>query len=99
MTAATPSPKRVPAEVFRVGDFIREELEARGWSVAELAVRMGGETRKEREIDYLTVELLLEIDDKNCHLGDETAHQLELAFGVNHQVFLALDRTYRESRQ
>ena len=28
---------RIPAEVFPPGDFLREELEARGWTQADLA--------------------------------------------------------------
>lgn len=30
-------PIRVPAEVFAPGEFIREELEARGWTQGDLA--------------------------------------------------------------
>jgi HTH-type transcriptional regulator/antitoxin HigA len=32
---------RRPAQLFHPSEFIRDELEARGWSVAELARRMG----------------------------------------------------------
>lgn len=39
-----PDPDRIPAEVFPPADFIREEMEARGWRVEDLALKMGVDT-------------------------------------------------------
>ncbi len=35
------SAERIPAEVFPPGDFIREEIEARGWRQEDLAEILG----------------------------------------------------------
>lgn len=37
--------RRRPAEIFPPGDFLREELEERGWSEAELAGMLGRPVR------------------------------------------------------
>ncbi len=42
--------KRVPAEVFPPGEFIREELESRGWTQDDLAQIMGRPVRLVNEL-------------------------------------------------
>jgi len=76
--------KTSPAEVFPPGDFIREELEARGWEQRDLAEIMG---RPERVVSEL-------IAGKRS-LTAETAQQLGEAFGTSAQVWLNLESTYR----
>ena len=76
----------IPAEVFPPGDFIKEELEARGWSQADLAVIMGR-----------PVQAINEILAGKKSITTDTARELATAFGVHPQLFLNLDNTYRLS--
>jgi plasmid maintenance system antidote protein VapI len=74
---------RTPAEVVPVGDYIQEELTARGWTTADLAERMG-DTYKERAIWELTLDLLIVCGDRpDILLGQETADALGKAFGTS----------------
>ena len=44
--------KRLPAEVFHPSEYIRDEMEARDWTVAQVAVMMGvSESRAQDVID------------------------------------------------
>ena len=85
------SETRIPAETYPVGTFIAEELAARGWSVRDLAERMGGNAAS----NEVAVHILIDVDDEGVLLGEETAQQLSLAFGVSAQFFIALDKAHR----
>src|ERR1044071_9134066 len=76
---------RVPAEVFSPGEFIREELEARGWTQGDLAQIMG---RPER--------LVSELITGKKQITPETARGLAQAFGDNDPLYwMNLDSAYR----
>lgn len=77
---------RTPAQVLPPGEFIKEEMEARGWTQEELATVMGRPRR-------LIGELLS--GDKN--LTPETACDLGEAFGTGPEVWMNLEATYRLS--
>lgn len=85
-------PEHPPAEVFPVGHYIAEELEARGWSDVDLARRMGGDNPA---VDLLCVQMLLAVHDPNLILDESTARKLARAFGTSHELFLNLDAYYR----
>ncbi len=76
-----------PAEVFRPGEFIEEELEARGWSQRDLAEIMGCSARLVNEI----------IRGKRA-ITPETARRLGAAFGTSATLWLNLENAYRLSR-
>ena len=80
------------AEAFPVGQFIAEELKARGWTAPELALRMGWSTGHDAELNQLSVEMLIACPD--ARVGDLGATQLGLAFGVPAEFFLNLERSY-----
>lgn len=83
-----------PAECFPLGHFIAEELEARGWTVQELAERMGG--AEELDIHHLTLDLLIYIpDDPRQVVGDKTFGKLSMALGVDEGVLRRIDSSYR----
>ncbi|MBM3476717.1 MAG: HigA family addiction module antidote protein [Armatimonadetes bacterium] len=75
---------RQVAEAFPPGEFIREELEARGWSQAELAEVMG---RSAKDVSHL-------ISGKRA-ISPEIAMELEAALGPPAQHWLNLESTYR----
>lgn len=87
---------KTAAEVFPVGHYIQEELDERGWTVVELALRMNGVNVRKVGIDQLAVELLMAVNDPKLLLDKETAEKLGLAFDVQSGFFLNLDRAYRE---
>lgn len=78
---------RTPAEVFPPGEFIRDELEARGWTQGDLAQIMG---RHESEINLI-------INDKRG-ITPDTATELAGAFGSTPEFWLNLDNAYKLSK-
>src|SRR5579863_9897590 len=78
---------RVPAEVFPPGDFIRDELEAREWTQADLAQIMGRPLQAVNEL----------ISGKK-QITPETALGLAKAFGDDDALYwMNLENVYRLS--
>jgi HTH-type transcriptional regulator/antitoxin HigA len=79
---------RAPAEVFPPGDFIRDELEARGWTQGDLAQIMGRPTQ-----------LVNEIVAGKKQITPETAIGLAKALGDDDALYwLSLESAYRLSQ-
>lgn len=78
---------RVPAEVFPPGEFIRDEMEARGWTQADLAEILGRPLKAVSEI----------LTGKRA-ITPETAKGLGEAFGVEAQFWMNLESAYRLSQ-
>ncbi len=78
------SRKRVPAELFPPGDFIREELEARGWSQRNLAEILGRPLQSINQI----------INGKKA-ITAQTAKELGLAFGTDPEVWMNLETQWK----
>lgn len=79
--------ERVPAEVFPPGEFVRDELEARGWSQADLAEILGRPPR-----------LVNELIAGKRGITPETARGLAAAFGTEPQFWMNLESAYQLSR-
>lgn len=77
----------IPAEVFPPGEILREELEARGWSQADLAAILGRPPR-----------LISEVISGKRTITPETAQGLGDAFGIDPQFWLNLESAYQLSR-
>lgn len=76
---------RVPAETFSPGEFIRDELEARGWTQADLAQIMGRPLR-----------LVNELIAGKKQITPDTARGLSQAFGDDDPLYwMNLDSAYR----
>jgi HTH-type transcriptional regulator / antitoxin HigA len=76
---------RVPAETFTPGEFIRDELEARGWTQADLAQIMGRPLR-----------LVNELIAGKKQITPDTARGLSQAFGDDDPLYwMNLDSAYR----
>lgn len=83
------------AENFPVAHFIREEMEARAWSIADLLNRMPGDRRVNEcwlEIVFAAPEFPLQ-DQLQMHLGDPS--ELAHAFGTSKEFWTNLDDAYR----
>lgn len=78
---------RIPAEVFAPGEFLSEELEARGWSQTELA-----------EILARPPRLISEIITGKRAVTPETAKGLAAAFGTSAQMWMNLETSYQLSK-
>lgn len=86
--------KRIPAETFPVQDYVREELEARNWSLDDLALRMG--PQEEFGINRLVVGLLMEMEpQKGLLIGYDGARSLAKAFGTSEEFWVNLDRQWQ----
>jgi HTH-type transcriptional regulator/antitoxin HigA len=75
---------RVPAEVFPPGEFLKDELEARGWTQAELAGILGRPVR-----------LVNEIIAGKRGITPETAKELGAALGTSPEYWMNLDSAYQ----
>jgi HTH-type transcriptional regulator/antitoxin HigA len=78
---------RVPAEVFPPGEFVKEELEARGWTQNDLADILGRPPR-----------LVSEIISGKRGITPETANGLGQAFGTGGQFWMNLDSSFQLAR-
>lgn len=74
----------VPAEIFPPGDFLKEELEVRGWSQADFADIIGREPT-----------LVSEIISAKRAITPETARAIGEALGTGARVWLNLESEYR----
>ena len=83
--------QRQPAEVWPVGKFIQDELDARGWSRLRLAHRMSGA----RDTNLATIDLLIFAPTPGLLLGEETAQDLSQALGSSPQFWLNLDEAWQ----
>lgn len=78
------SKHRKPAEVFPPGEFLREELHARGWMQGDFARVLGR-----------PLQTVNQIINGNKRITVETAKEIGLAFGTGPEVWLNLENTYR----
>src|SRR5208282_4378151 len=78
---------RKPAEVFPPGEFIRDELEERGWTQSDLAKIIG------RPLSAIN----LIISGKKS-ITPETAIGLAGAFGTSPEMWLNLENAYQLSK-
>ena len=72
---------RRPAEVFPLGEFLREELDERGWSQDDLAGILG-----------CPVQLVNEIVSGTRGITPESAKGLGAAFGTSAELWMNLDQ-------
>jgi HTH-type transcriptional regulator / antitoxin HigA len=78
---------RIPAEVFPPGEFLRDELEARGWTQTEFAEIVG------RPFTFVN-----ELINGKRGITPETAHELSAALGPSAQFWMNLDAAYQLSK-
>ena len=74
----------VAAEVFPPGEYLTEELAARGWTVSQLAERM-----VQPEL------VVLDILETRMEITPELAEAIAAALGTSAQMWLNLEELYR----
>ena len=79
--------QQIPAEVFPPGEFIRDEIEERGWTQEDLAEILGRPLR-----------LVNEIIMGKRGITPETANGIAAAFGTSAQFWMNLESMYRLSQ-
>jgi HTH-type transcriptional regulator/antitoxin HigA len=79
--------KFVPAETFPPGEFLRDELEARGWTQTEFA-----------EMIRRPIRLVNEIIAGKRAVTPETAHDFAEAFGTSPQLWMNLETAWQLSK-
>ncbi len=79
------------ADRVHVGEVIADELQARGWSVLDLATRMAG-------MDALAVEMLLAVREPGLLAGEELLRRIGVAFDVDPEFLVTIDRGWREEQ-
>ncbi len=82
---------RQSAEVWPIGSFIREEMEARGWDDDDILRRCSD------PIDGLACLLITHVDDPGLLLDRQTATALGAIFGVSAEYWVKLDAIWRNS--
>lgn len=97
MTTETPregtaTDERAPAEVFPLGQYIGDEMEAREWNSMNVALRMGSE--EDYSKNALIVEFILAAPDEKLIIDDRTFADLSRAFGVSPQFFKNLHTSW-----
>ena len=75
---------RIPAEVFPPGEFIVEELEARGWAREHFAALVGWPP-----------DVIADVLDQAGPISPEASGDLARVFGCDPRFFLNLDAAYR----
>lgn len=75
---------RLPAEVFPVGEYLRDEIEARGWTVAEFAAILGRPTPA-----------ISEILNGHKEITAQTATEIAAATGTEAATWLRLQDSYQ----
>jgi len=83
--------KRKPAEAFHPSEFIVEEMEARGWSRDDLALRMPGEYG----VNRLALDMYFDVGpyEPTMRLGD-MADVFGAAFGIAGVFFKRLEEQW-----
>jgi len=72
------------AEVFPPGEYLRDELEARGWTQAQFARIIGR-----------PLQLVNEIINGRKRITEETALEIGAALGTSAKVWLNLENSFR----
>lgn len=90
--------QRTPAECFHPSEFIKDELDARGWTLDHLATLMTPADfgREEWGLNRLTLDFYFEIgpSDTNLRIGEVTASRLAAAFDVSPDYFINLEKSW-----
>lgn len=83
-----------PVEVFSLAEFLSDEIMARGWTTADVAIRM--KSKRGFADDLMIVDLILCVHNDNIMIGDDTFEDLGRAFGVSAEFLRNLDAIWKK---
>ena len=81
---------------FPIGEYVREELDARGWSVADAAIILPGEVGE----NALWLELICCVPiwfEYPIEFTDEDTEKLSAIFGTSQQMWINLHKSFRNT--
>ena len=81
---------RIPVEVFPPGEYILDEMEARGWSLDHVHGLLGNDP-----VRCCAFDLAAFVDDKKLILDQKTADDLAELFGSSSLCWIRLDCMWR----
>lgn len=87
--------KCILAEAFCLGQYLAEEMEAREWTVRDVAMLMG--PLEDYGINALTLQFAMAVQDDCLLLDAETDAKLAQAFGVTPGFFRNLHEAWRRA--
>lgn len=87
--------ERIPAEVFCLAELLSDELEARGWTTDDVALRMGGDVDEICK-NLLAVNLIMCVHKDKLLVGDRLFDGLAKVFDVDPMFFRNIDAAWRK---
>ena len=88
--------ERIPAEVFPLAELLGDEMEARGWTTDDVALRMGGDENIIAR-NLLAFMLLLSVQREGLLIGDAMLDNLTKVFDIDATFFRNIDSAWREA--
>lgn len=82
----------IPAESFHPAEYIEDELQARGWSYADLAQRMGMD---DFDLHLCEIDLYL-TRHPGLRMDQQFAESIGRAFGTGAETWLGLEKSWLE---
>jgi len=82
--------RRRPAEVFSPGEFIRDEMAARGWTLPFIHAELGNDP-----VRCCAFDLAAFADDCELIMDAKTAADLAMLFETSEDYWIDLDRAWR----
>jgi HTH-type transcriptional regulator / antitoxin HigA len=78
--------KRQPAQCFHPGEFVKDEMEARGWNVTDLAIHMS--------VHGMPVSIAQDLIDCKIDVTPNIAFGLRRAFGTSADFWINVQKAF-----
>lgn len=93
--------RRIPAEAFHPWTYIKDELDARGWTLEALAMKMPAPTPDQIAVNLLTMELTAASycfdEPQRIRIGPATNARIAAAFGQSAAFWDNIEASYQAS--
>lgn len=94
----------ISAEPFHPWEYIQDELDARGWSLEDLAMKMPAPKMTDLALNLLTLQLVEATSDPTfkhrdgCRIGHDTNARIAAAFGQSVEFWDNIETLYIRAR-